>query len=175
MVVKREKKDEFEVRKTKIIEESPKVVFSALTEPEKLAEWFQDEADLDNRVGGQIRLVTLKEKHPEWNLQRNYYMEGTIMECVPNKRLSYSWKFKDIPNFPETLVTWELEQINPYKTLVKLSHVGFLEKEKGNFSVESHNQGWTEALDKLADYCKSLKVSRNTEIYLKMKFIFSLL
>ena len=93
------KKEDIEVRKTKIIEGSPKVVFSALTEPEKLAEWFQDEADLDVIVGGQIRLVTLKEKHPEWNLERNYYMEGTIMEFVPNKRLSYSWKFKDTPNF----------------------------------------------------------------------------
>ena len=151
------KSNDIEVRKTKIIERSPKVVFSALTEPEKLAEWFQDEADLDNRVGGQIRLVTLKEKHPEWNLERNYYMEGTIMDLVPNKRLSYSWKFKHTPNFPETLVTWELEQINPNKTLVKLSHVGFSGKEKGNFSVESHNQGWTEALDKLVGYCESLR------------------
>ena len=152
-----EKKHDIEVRKTKIIEGSPKVVFSALTEPEKLAEWFQDEADLDVRVGGQIRLVTLKEKHPEWNLDRDYYMEGAIMEIFPNKRLSYSWKFKDTPNFPETLVTWELEQINPNKTLVRLSHVGFSGKEEGNFSVESHVQGWTEALDKLAGYCESLR------------------
>jgi uncharacterized protein YndB with AHSA1/START domain len=135
------KSNDIEVRKTKIIERLPKVVFNALTEPEKLAEWFQDEVNLEVRVGGQIRLVTLKEKHPEWNLERNYYMEGTIMDLVPNKRLSYSWKFRDTQNFPETLVTWELEQINPNKTLVKLSHVGFSGKEKGNFSVESHNQG----------------------------------
>jgi uncharacterized protein YndB with AHSA1/START domain len=152
-----EKKARYPSNKKKIIEEPPKVVFSALTEPEKLVIWFQDEADLDVRAGGQIRLATLKEKHPEWNLERNYYMEGTITEFVPNKRLSYSWKFKDTPNFPETLVTWELEQISPNKTLVKLSHVGFSGKEKGNFSVESHNQGWTEALDKLAGYCESLK------------------
>ena len=132
-----EKNHDIEVRKTKIIEGSPKVVFSALTEPEKLAEWFQDDADLDVRVGGQIRLVTLKEKHPEWNLDRDYYMEGTIMEIVPNKRLSYSWKFKDTPNFPETLVTWELEQINPNKTLVKLSHVGFLEKKRETFRLKA--------------------------------------
>lgn len=156
-MLSRLKKSNIEVRKTKIIERLPKVVFSALTEPEKLAEWFQDEVNLDVRVGGQIRLVTLKDKHPEWNLERNYYMAGTIRDLVPNKRLSYSWKFRDTPNFPETLVTWELEQINPNKTLVKLSHMGFSGKEKGNFSVESHNQGWTEALDKLAGYCESLR------------------
>jgi uncharacterized protein YndB with AHSA1/START domain len=151
-----EKKHDIQVIKKKIIEESPELVFSALTEPEKLVMWFQDEADLDVRAGGHIRLVTLKEKHPEWNLEKNYYMEGTITQFVPNKRLSYSWKFKDTPNFPETLVTWELEQISPNKTLVKLSHAGFSGKEKGNFSVESHNEGWTEALDKLARYCESL-------------------
>ena len=59
-----EKKHDIEVRKTKIIEGSPKVVFSALTEPEKLAEWFQDDADLDVRVGGQIRLVIFKKIIP---------------------------------------------------------------------------------------------------------------
>ena len=157
MLSRLKKSIDIEVRKTKIIERLPKVVFSALTEPEKLAEWFQDEVNLDVRVGGQIRLVTLKEKHPEWNLEMNYYIEGTIMDLVPNKRLSYSWKFRDTPNFPETLVTWELEQINSDKTLVKLSHVGFSGKEKGNFSVESHNQGWIEALDLLAGYCESLR------------------
>ena len=47
-----ENKEDIEVRKTKIIEASPKVVFSALTEPEKLAEWFQDEADLMSELEG---------------------------------------------------------------------------------------------------------------------------
>ena len=108
MLSRWKKSNDIEVRKTKIIEGPPKVVFSALTEQEKLAEWFQDDADLDVRVGGRIRLVTLKEKHPEWNLDRDYYMEGTIMEIVPNKRLSYSWKFKDTPNFPANLVRLEL-------------------------------------------------------------------
>jgi uncharacterized protein YndB with AHSA1/START domain len=82
-------------------------------------------------------------------------MDGTIIEFVPNKRLSYTWKFDDIPDFPETNVTWELEQIKPNKTKVKLVHIGFTGKEKGNFSIESHNQGWAEALDKLAKYCES--------------------
>ena len=66
------------------------------------------------------------------------------------------WKFDNIPDFPETYVTWELEQIKPNKTKVKLAHIGFTGKEKGNFSIESHEQGWTEALDKLAKYSESL-------------------
>lgn len=147
------KRQQNAISKAKIIQAAPNVVFNALTQPEKITEWFQDEANLDNRVGGKISLVTRKEFHPDWNLDRDYHMEGTILEFVPNKRLSYSWKFDDTPDFPETVVTWELEQINSNKTRLKLAHAGFTGKEKGNFSIESHDQGWSEALDKLAKYC----------------------
>ena len=148
------KREETAIRKAKIIHAAPDVVFNALTEPEKLTGWFQDEAMLDSKVGGKISLVTHKEIHPDWNLDKDYYMNGTIMEFVPNKRLSYSWKFDDSPSFPETVVTWDLVQINSEKTRVNLAHKGFRGKEKGNFSIESHNQGWAEALDKLAKYCE---------------------
>jgi uncharacterized protein YndB with AHSA1/START domain len=150
------KKKEIAIRKSKIIKAEPKVIFRALTESEKITEWFQDEANLDNRVGGKIILVTRKEIHPDWKLDRDYYMEGIIKKFVPNKRLSYSWKFDDRPDFPKTVVTWDLEQINSNKTRLKLAHVGFTGKEKGNFSLESHSRGWSAALDKLAKYCESL-------------------
>jgi uncharacterized protein YndB with AHSA1/START domain len=152
--IRMKKKEETAIRKIKIIQATPNVVFNALTEPKKITEWFQDEAILDNRVGGKISLVTRKEIHPDWNLDKDYYMNGTIMEFVPNKRLSYSWKFDNSPAFPETVVTWDLEQINSDKTRVKLDHAGFTGKEKGNFSLKSHNQGWAEALDNLAKYCE---------------------
>ena len=153
------KKKEIAIRKSKIIRAEPKVIFSALTEPEKITEWFQDEANLDKWAGGKIILVTRKEIHPDWKLDRDYCMEGIIKEFVPNKRLSYSWKFDDRPDFPETVVTWDLEQINSNITRLKLAHIGFTGKEKGNFSLESHSQGWSEALDKLAKYCESFALT----------------
>jgi len=39
-------------------------------------------------VGGKISLVTGQEIHPDWNLDKDYYMNGIIMEFVPNKGLS---------------------------------------------------------------------------------------
>jgi uncharacterized protein YndB with AHSA1/START domain len=147
---------EIDIRKEKIIQAEPKVVFDALIKPEKITEWFQDEAIIDARVGGKISLVKRKDIHPDWNLDRDYYMVGTIMVFVPNNRLSYSWKFNDTPDFPETFVTRDLEPINPNKTRVKLTHVGFTGNEKGSFSLESHNHGWSEALDKLTNYCESI-------------------
>jgi uncharacterized protein YndB with AHSA1/START domain len=142
-----------EIRKTIVIDASPEVVFKAITEPEELTQWFPDQAILVPKVGGKVRFVTLKEIHPEWKLDRDYISEGTIKEFVPNKKLSYTWIVLDTPDFPETTVVWELEEIGPNKTKVELTHLGFRGKEKGLTSIESHNEGWTDLMSKLAKYC----------------------
>src|SRR5574339_635244 len=49
----------------------------------------------------------------------------TIVEIVSNKKLSYNWRYKDIPEFPETTVVWELEEVEPNKTRVQVTHIGF--------------------------------------------------
>jgi activator of Hsp90 ATPase-like protein len=59
----------------------------------------------------------------------------------------------DTPDFPETTVVWELEEIGPNKTKVELTHLDFTGKEKGLTSIESHNEGWTDLMSKLANYC----------------------
>jgi uncharacterized protein YndB with AHSA1/START domain len=75
-------------------------------------------------------------------------------DIIPNKKLSNTWTFKDLPGFSETTVAWEFEENEPNKTSVKLVHLGFTGEEKGLTSFESHDAGWTEELNKLAQYCK---------------------
>lgn len=140
-----------EVRKTVIINSAPEKVFKDITEPQELVRWFQDQAIFEAKVGGRVRFVTLKDVHPDWKLDRDYIMEGKVKEYIPNKKISYSWKFDDIADFPETLVTWRLEGLEGNKTKLELTHVGFTGEENGNFSVQSHTQGWDEALKKLAN------------------------
>jgi uncharacterized protein YndB with AHSA1/START domain len=96
------KERQLEIRKTIIIEASSDTVFKAITEQEELTQWFPDQAILEPRVLGKVRFTTLKELHPEWKLDRDYIMEGTIKEFIPNKKLSYIWKYRDTPDFPET-------------------------------------------------------------------------
>ena len=93
-----------EVSKTITIEASPEVVFGALTRTEELTRWLQDEVTLELKVGGKVRFVTLRDKHPEYKLDKDYINDGIIKEFVPNKKLAYTWKFDDLPEFPETLV-----------------------------------------------------------------------
>jgi uncharacterized protein YndB with AHSA1/START domain len=151
------KERQLEIRKTIIIEASSDTVFKAITEQEELTQWFPDQAILEPRVLGKVRFTTLKELHPDWKQDRDYIMEGTIKEFIPNKKLSYIWKYRDTPDFPETTVVWELVEIAPDKTRVDLTHSGFTGEEKGLTSLESHNEGWTEMLNKLANYCKGRK------------------
>ena len=143
-----------EIRKSIVIDASPEVVFKAITDPNELTKWFPDQVILEPRVGGKVRFSFLKETRLLEKLDMNYFMEGTIKELVAYKKLSYTWKFKYIPGFPETTVAWELEKIDPNKTKVKLTHLGFTGEEKGMTSLESHDKGWTDELNNLAKYCK---------------------
>ncbi|MDE1815275.1 MAG: SRPBCC domain-containing protein [Thaumarchaeota archaeon] len=40
---------------------------------------------------------------------------------VNNKKLVYTWQPTDEPGFPETIVTWELEEISKNKTRLTLT------------------------------------------------------
>ena len=76
-----------EIDKTIIINASPEVVFKAITTPEDLTNWFPDQAMIEPVVVAKVQFITLKEKHPEYNLDKDYIMEGTVKELVQNRKL----------------------------------------------------------------------------------------
>ena len=151
-----QEEETLEIKKSIVIDASPEVVFKAITDPDELTQWFPDQAILEPKIGGKVRFSTFNENHPS-KVDRDYIMEGTIKELVLNKKLSYTWRFKDLPGFPETTVVWQLENLDANKTKVELTHFGFTGKEKGMKSLESHDRGWTEVLNKLAKYCLARK------------------
>ena len=142
------------IRKTIAVNASPEVVFKAITIPDELTKWFFDKARFEPIVGSKVRFITLKEKHPEYNLDKDYITFGTVKESIPNNKVSYTWQYENTPDFPETLVSWDLEKLDNNGTNLKLTHSGFTGNEKGLVSFESHNQGWTDALEKLSKYCE---------------------
>jgi uncharacterized protein YndB with AHSA1/START domain len=68
-----------------------------------------------------------------------------------------SWQVNDTPEFPETTVTWELEEIDANKTRVELVHSGFTGKEERKLSSTEHDKGWSYFLDRLAKHCENTK------------------
>jgi len=146
-----------EIKKSIVIDASAEVVFKAITDPNELTNWFPDNALFDGRIGGKVRFTFNKESSKKQDTDCGGSSEGIVKEFIPNKKVSYTWQFKDAPEFPETTVTWELEEIDANKTRVELVHSGFTGKEEGKLSSGSHDQGWTYFLGRLEKYCGKTK------------------
>jgi uncharacterized protein YndB with AHSA1/START domain len=74
-----------------------------------------------------------------------------IINFIPNKELSYTWQFQNMPEFSNnTVVTWRLKSVGKNKTKATLRHHGFTEN-KGQ-SYEEHSQGWTWFVNRLGHY-----------------------
>ena len=56
----------------------------------------------------------------------------------------------DIPNFPETIVSWQLERLDENKTKLILTHTGFTDKDKNEY--DSHTEGWSWFMLRLQNY-----------------------
>ena len=89
---------------------------------------------------------------------RDHSPEGEVLEFVPNQKFSYTWEHKDIAGFPQTIVTWQLEQIGNDKTKVELVHSGFIGAE--NEMYDEHWEGWNYYLDRLVVHCNPKKEAK---------------
>ena len=135
-----------EIKKTIIIDATPEVVFKAITDPNEL--WFPDQAILEPKIGGKMKFSFFKTDSQY--RQMDFFPEGTISEFDPNKKISYTWQQPNIPDFPKTIVTWELEKIDNDKTTLRLLHTGF----KPDETAKKHNEGWSHFLSELTKYCQ---------------------
>ncbi len=145
---------ENEIRKVVEIDASPQVVFTALSDPKELTNWFPDAAILEPRNGGRFKFSFYKESDTSGKMDQDFFPEGKVLEFVPNKKLAYTWQHKNMPDFPETVVTWELEELGKNKTRLTLTHSGFTGKEVGITSAKEHNEGWSYFLGELVSYCR---------------------
>jgi uncharacterized protein YndB with AHSA1/START domain len=150
-----QKQEITEIRKNIIIDATPEVVFRAITETNELTKWFPDHVILEPNVGGKVRFSFYKEQNNK--MDRDYIVEGSIIEFIPNKKISYTWQYKDIPEFPETIVSWKLEELERNKTRVELVHSGFTGKEQEKVSSKGHDEGWTHFMNELSKYCLQRK------------------
>ncbi len=142
---------ENEIRKTIEIDASAEVVFKAISDPSELTNWFPDAVILEPTIGGKTKFSFSKDsKRTTCVRDHDKSNEGRVLEFVKNKKLVYTWQDMDVPDFPETIVTWELEEISKNKTRLTLTHTGFT----SNDQVKGHSEGWSFFLNELAAYCK---------------------
>jgi uncharacterized protein YndB with AHSA1/START domain len=124
----------------------PAKVFAAWTDPEKMKRWMGPgeiktmRAESDPRVGGRYRFVMHAPNGEE------YDVGGVYREVVANEKLVFTWAWKSAPE-RESLVTLVLKPDGD-GTLLTLTHEQFADED----SRDSHEQGWSSALDKLEKF-----------------------
>src|ERR1051325_11800431 len=77
----RVKEDAMQIEREIVFPASPAEVWEALTDPERLEEWFATEVELDARPGGEgtFRWGNGEERH------------ATVREAAPEERLVLDW------------------------------------------------------------------------------------
>ncbi|HEY2580485.1 MAG TPA: SRPBCC domain-containing protein [Mucilaginibacter sp.] len=110
-------------------------VWQALTDINKMKQWYFDVDDFKPEPGFEFHF------HGE-NEGRQFLHICVVKEAIANKKIAYSWKYKNYPG--ESLVTFELFDEGD-KTRLKLTHTGLdtFPSENPDFSVSNFTMGWT--------------------------------
>ena len=144
------------VRVSRFIQAPPQDVFEAWIKPEFRKKWWltargegPTTCEIDARPGGRYCLKQLgsgletpQDDTYEW------VMEGEFLEVVAPKRLVFTWNVND-PDEPvvDQRVTVELREVDR-GTEVTITHEGILSSRVH----EGTEQGWTKALQNLAEF-----------------------
>ena len=133
-----------EIKKELVINAPLSRVFHAITDMNQLQQWFPDVVSIEPKVGGKILF-----KFSSSLMDIPETIEGKIITLEKNKKLEYTWSHPNVPNFPITKVSWNLEKIERTKTRVIIIHSGFVDEN----TMNSYNKKWlwiTEHLDSFA-------------------------
>jgi uncharacterized protein YndB with AHSA1/START domain len=120
-------------------------VFDAWTSEEVMRRWWQaevgwetSEAEVDLRVGGEVRVVM---RDPVKDAE--YGGGGRYTEIEPPHRLAFTWIWDEETR--RTLIEIDFEATDESTTTVRFTHSGLWDEE----AVRSHEGGWGRVLDNL--------------------------
>jgi uncharacterized protein YndB with AHSA1/START domain len=120
-------------------EASPATVWSMLTDPRRVAEWFTDATPV-GRIGDPYRL----------DFGDGSVIDGVITELEPGRRFAYTWAWVGAETHEETLVAWSVEPRDGGGTEVRLVHDGWAEAGLDGSVRDDHQGYWMGYLEDLA-------------------------
>ena len=125
----------------------PERVFTALTDPNELVQWWTDERlyvaslwQLDPRVGGAW------DSRWRWTASgEEFSLGGEVLAFDPPRLLVYSWRDGRSPDLPPTTVRYEIEA-RPGGSRIRMTHSGF-DPHRPDFA--DYTGGWPGVFEKL--------------------------
>ena len=118
---------------------APDDAWAALTEPDRIAEWFTDASRL-GQVGDDYRL----------NFGDGSVVVGVVRLVEPGRRFAHTWSWADVEPTTETLVTWSIEPLRGGGSRLTLTHDGWAEAGADEAARADHEGYWTGYLEDLA-------------------------
>ncbi len=124
-------------------------VFEAFTSEEVMRRWWHagtdwetPEADVDLRVGGEIRVV-MRDPHKD----ESYGGGGRYTEVEPPSRLAFTWLWDDVPvpDQAEQMIEIEFAERDG-ETTVRFTHRNLWDEE----ALADHEDGWNTCFKNLA-------------------------
>jgi uncharacterized protein YndB with AHSA1/START domain len=131
---------------TRIFDAPRELVFMAWTEPKHLMRWFAPKGftvpacEMDFRVGGAYRLCMRSSEG------REHWVHGVYREIVAPERLVWTGILEADGN--ETVATITFADHQQGKTRLTVHQTYSFESD----STRGANQGWTQTLERLAEY-----------------------
>jgi uncharacterized protein YndB with AHSA1/START domain len=119
----------------RIFDAPASIIWKALTDKNEMKKWYFDIADFKPEVGFEFTFNGGSEN-------KTYVHLCIVKEAIPNKKLSYTWRYKDYQGI--SLVTFELFPEGD-KTKLKLTHEGLesFPQTSPDFAKTSFEKGWT--------------------------------
>ena len=111
------------------------VLWKAITDKNEMKQWYFDLKEFKAEPGFKFTFTGGKD-------DRQYLHLCEVKDVIPNKKLSYTWKYDNYPG--ESKVTFELFPEND-KTRLKLTHEGLETFSANNpdFAKSNFAEGWT--------------------------------
>jgi uncharacterized protein YndB with AHSA1/START domain len=143
-----------------LIEASPEVVWSVITEPEQISHWFSDDADINARPGADGAL-TWRPGGRGGERESEMVVPIRVVDAEPFHRFSFRWNHPQGAGPDEgnsALVEFSLIAEGDATRLTVLESgidaVTHDEEGKANY-LEDHSHGWERHLGEMLDYLAS--------------------
>lgn len=117
-------------------------VWKAITDKNEMKKWYFDLAEFKTELGFEFRFSG--GPSPD----RQYLHICVITEAIPNKKLTYSWRYDGYPG--NSFVTFELFLENG-KTKLKFTHAGiesFAVSKNPDLAAKNFPEGWNHIIGK---------------------------
>ncbi len=135
---------------TETFDFSPEMVWEAITDKDKMKEWYFEIPDFDLKVGMTFHFY-------EPGGANKYLHRCIVKEIIPGKKLRHTWEH---PNHSSgtSVITWEIEELNNGSKLI-LTHEGVENFSDGGdeFKRENYEVGWGELIkDSLKNFLRKV-------------------